>query len=107
MWVEADEYGNKYAQNNIRGYLLQNLTDGGLKDDLGIVNCEHRLKIMWAIRCLFPRNSVSNNLMEPDLVHKDEIRSPTEEWLSETGSAEGNVSPTQMGRSPPLSSMMA
>jgi len=106
MWEEADAYGNNFAQNSIWGYLLQKLTDGGLKDDLGVVKYEHRLKIMWAIGHLFPRTAVSNNLVETDMVHKDVIQSPVLESSTETGSVKGNASPTQMGRSPAMSGIM-
>jgi len=82
------------------------LTDRGLKDDLDIVKYELRLKIMWAIGHLFQRTAIWRNSMETDMVHKYEIRSPMLESSAETGSLEGNASPTQMGRSLALSSMM-
>jgi len=106
MWEEADEYGNTFVQNKISGYLLQKLTDRELKDDLGIVKYEHRLKMMWAIKRLFPRTAVSNNLVETHMVHQDEIRSHVLESSVEARSGKGNASPVQMGRSTAMSSMM-
>jgi len=46
-WEEAAVYAENFVQNEIWGNLL-------LKTDLEILHYEHRLKIMMAIRHLFP-----------------------------------------------------
>merc|ERR1719320_741164 len=53
-WKEAAIYAEKFAQNEFWGLLLQQVTLDMLKTDLEILNPEHRLKIMMAIRYLFP-----------------------------------------------------
>lgn len=51
-WEEADQYANSFQENNIGGFLLQELTLDYLKTDLGITKYWHRLKIMSAIKHL-------------------------------------------------------
>jgi len=53
-WDEASVYADNFAQNDIWGHLLPKLTLETLQSDLSIVNSEHRLKIMMAIKYLFP-----------------------------------------------------
>jgi len=53
-WNEAAVYADNFAQNDIWGHLLPMLTLETLQSDLSIVNEEHRLMIMMAIKYLFP-----------------------------------------------------
>jgi len=106
-WEEADEYANNFAQNNICGYLLQGLTTGILKDDLGIIKWAHRWRIMLGIRCLFPQSAVLKHSMETDMVQTDEIERAVLESTHEVGSGEGNTYPVQSDRSPFVSGIFA
>jgi len=53
-WNEAAFYADNFKQNDIWGHLLPKLTLETLQSDLSIVNEDHRLKIMMAIKYLFP-----------------------------------------------------
>jgi len=98
-WEEADEYANNFAENNICGYLLPGLTTGILKDDLGIINCAHRWRIMLGIRCLFPLSEVLKHSMEADMGQTDEIESAMLESTEEVGLGEGNTYQVQSNKS--------
>jgi len=106
-WEEADEYAQKFAVNNIWGYLLQKLTNDALKHELGISKYGHRLEIMLAIKCLFPMMAGSNHLEGKDNENREEFGSPMVESVAEAKFVEGDASPVQAHRSPSLSSAMA
>jgi len=105
-WEEADQYAQTFASNNIWGYLLQQLTNDALKNELGIVKYGHRLDIILAIRCLFPCTSASNNVLDKDTHYKEETQNPILESQAEVGSLVGEDSSVQCDRSPSLNSTM-
>merc|ERR1719220_2514632 len=49
-WEEADWYAESFHRNYIWGYHLPELTLDYLKTDLGIINYQHRLEIISAIK---------------------------------------------------------
>jgi len=98
LWQEANEYARNFAEHKIGGYLLQKLTNKTLEEKLGIVKCEHRLKIMFAINCLFPKNEPSKHFAEENIPQKYE-RSLMPESDGETGSVEDTPSSMKL-RSP-------
>merc|ERR550534_3596896 len=80
-WEETDEYAENFKENNI------------LKDDLGIAKCGHRLEIMLAIKCLFPKKKPSEHFAEEKIPQNDELlRSPMVESAGETGSVKDTTS---------------
>jgi len=74
-WELADEYAEKFAENDICGSMLHLLTHEGLKSDLGIKKYCHRLEIMDAIRVLFPNDTGSTTGMKTEGSHQ--VMSPT------------------------------
>jgi len=75
------------VDNNIWGYLLQKLTNKSRKEELGIVKSGHRLEVMLAINCLFPKNEPSKHFAEEIMPQKCD-RSPIAESEGETGSSQ-------------------
>merc|ERR550534_487230 len=105
-WEETDEYAENFKENNIWGVLLPKLTNKTLKDDLGIAKCGHRLEIMLAIKCLFPKKKPSEHFAEEKIPQNDELlRSPMVESAGETGSVKDTTSSIPAW-SPSVSSMM-
>jgi len=85
-WELADEYAEKFAENDICGSMLHLLTHEGLKSDLGIKKYCHRLEIMDAIRVLFPNDTVcSTTGMKTE--GNDQVWSPTWESITEESEA--------------------
>jgi len=92
MWEEADEYANNFAWNGITGYLLTKLTNKTLKEELGIAICGHRMEIMLAIKCLFPKNAPSEHFAEQNIMLNYELPSPMVVSSEETETVEDNAS---------------
>jgi len=80
-WELADEYAEKFAENDICGSMLHLLTHEGLKSDLGIKKYCHRLEIMDAIRVLFPNDTGSTSGMKTEGNYQ--VMSPTWESITE------------------------
>jgi len=75
-WEEAIEYENSFRSNQIRGYLLQNLTLDSLKSDLDIWKFGHRLEIMNAIKRLFPNTGKMSSNMNKSTVSSSSMYKP-------------------------------
>jgi len=87
-WKEVDEYANNFKTNSVSGYQLQKLTNEILKEDLGILKYGHRLKIMLAIKRLFPQSAVTNHLPSRHPMHEHMLQSPMSDSPQETGAVE-------------------
>jgi len=81
-WKLADEYAEKFAENDICGSMLHLLTHEGLKSDLGIKKYCHRLEIIDAIRELFPNDTVDST-MGMKTEGNEHVWSPTLESITE------------------------
>jgi len=71
-WSLADFYAEKFAENDMKGYLLQMLTFEMLHVDLEIEEADHRQKIMMAIRYLFPSMTITE---DPDMMEVEVCKS--------------------------------
>lgn len=64
-WSEVHTYADSFRKNYITGYLLDKLTIGSLKSELGITKYGHRLEIMASINDLYsPASRGENENME-------------------------------------------
>jgi len=80
-WNETAVYTDNFAQNDILGHLLPWLTLETLQSELSIVNEEHRLKIMMAIKYLFPSMALIDAKMR-DIETTSIPMSDTPSWAS-------------------------
>lgn len=84
-WTEAAVYADNFALNEIWGHLLRFLTLDMLETDLEISNHEHRLKIMMAIRYLFPSMAEVENcedMMDIEQVGSSMLQTGSAPWES-------------------------
>jgi len=93
-WDEAEQYSKSFHQNGICGRHLKKITMFSLKNDLGILNCGHRLDIKETIERLCPDALREVTRMETEIMDKN--KSSMSESVHETEFKKKYVQPAQI-----------